>query len=43
MVGEGGFTKCLSFYSKDFYVLGKALTGELACMGTRKRKRILIM
>ena len=24
-------TKCLSFYVKVFYVMGKALSGELSC------------
>ena len=25
---------CLSFYIKDFYVIGKALTGKLSCLMT---------
>ena len=29
--GGGGVSKCLSFYVKLFYVMGKALSGELSC------------
>ena len=29
--GDGGVSKCLSFYIKVFYVMSKALSGELSC------------
>ena len=30
-VAAGASAKCLSFYIKVFYVMGKALSGELSC------------
>ena len=30
-LGLAALAKCSSFYVKDFYVMGKALSGELSC------------
>ena len=34
--------KCLSLHVKFFYVMGKALAGELSCMGTGRNKNLEI-